>query len=57
MKNVRLFLVSLLLALPLLGQAQQELFKKYSDRKNVSSVYISKAMLEMNPSLFTKDIC
>ena len=56
MKNVRLFLVSLLLALPLLGQAQQELFKKYSDRKNVSSVYISKAMLEMNPSLFTKDI-
>lgn len=56
MKNVRLLLVSLLLALPLLGQAQQELFKKYSDRKNVSSVYISKAMLEMNPSLFTKDI-
>lgn len=56
MKTVKLFFVSLLLALPLLGQAQQELFKKYSDRKNVSSVYISKAMLEMNPSLFTKDI-
>ncbi|WP_276865367.1 DUF4252 domain-containing protein [Mediterranea massiliensis] len=56
MKTVKLFLVSLLLALPLLGQAQQELFKKYSDRKNVSSVYISKAMLDMNPSLFTKDI-
>ena len=56
MKTVKLFFVSLLLALPLLGQAQQELFNKYSDRKNVSSVYISKAMLEMNPSLFTKDI-
>ena len=56
MRTVRLLLVSLLLAFPLLSQAQQELFKKYSDRKNVSSVYISKAMLEMNPSLFTKDI-
>lgn len=56
MKTVKMLLVSLLLALPLLGQAQQELFKKYSDRKNVSSVYISKAMLDMNPSLFTKDI-
>ena len=56
MKTVKLVFVSLLLALPRLGQAQQELFKKYSDRKNVSSVYISKAMLEMNPSLFTKDI-
>lgn len=56
MRTVRLLLVSLLLAFPLLSQAQQELFKKYSDMKNVSSVYISKAMLEMNPSLFTKDI-
>lgn len=56
MKNIRLLLVSMLLIFPLLGQAQQELFKKYSDMKNVSSVYISKAMLDMNPSLFTKDI-
>lgn len=56
MRTVRLLLVSLLLAFPLLSRAQQELFKKYSDMKNVSSVYISKAMLEMNPSLFTKDI-
>ena len=45
MKNVRLLLVSLLLALQLLGQAQQEMLKKYSDMKNVSSVYIPKAML------------
>ena len=56
MRTVRLLLVSLLLAFPLLSQAQQELFKKYSDMKNVSSVYIYKAMLEMNPSLSTKDI-
>ena len=56
MKNIRLLLVSMLLIFPLLGQAQQELFKKYSDMKNVTSVYVSKAMLDMNPSLFTKDI-
>lgn len=56
MKNIRLLLISMLLIFPLLGQAQQELFKKYSDMKNVSSVYISKAMLDMNPSLFTEDI-
>lgn len=56
MKNFRMMLVSVLLTLPLLVQAQQELFKKYSDMKGVSSVYISKTMLEMNPSLFTKDI-
>lgn len=56
MKNFRMMLVCVLLVLPLLAQAQQELFKKYSDMKNVSSVYISKAMLDMNPSLFTEDI-
>lgn len=56
MKNFRMMLVSVLLTLPLLVQAQQELFKKYSDMKGVSCVYISKTMLEMNPSLFTKDI-
>lgn len=56
MKNFRMMLVSVLLTLPMLVQAQQELFKKYSDMKGVSCVYISKTMLEMNPSLFTKDI-
>lgn len=56
MKNFRMMLVSVLLTLPLLVQAQQELFKKYSDMKGVSCVYISKTMLEMNPSLITKDI-
>ena len=56
MKNFRKLLVCLLLLLPWTVQAQQNLFKKYSDVKGVSSLYISKAMLDMNPSLFTKDI-
>ncbi len=56
MKNFRKLLVCLLLLLPWTVQAQQNLFKKYSDVKGVSSIYISKAMLDMNPSLFTKDI-
>lgn len=56
MKNFRKLLVCLLLLLPWTVQAQQNLFKKYSDVKGVASIYISKAMLDMNPSLFTKDI-
>ena len=42
--------------LPLLCQAQKNIFNTYNDMKGVSSVYISKAMIEMNPNLFTKDI-
>lgn len=42
--------------LPLLCQAQKNLFNKYGDMKGVSSVYISKAMIETNPNLFTKDV-
>lgn len=41
---------------PLLCQAQKNIFNTYNDMKGVSSVYISKAMIEMNPNLFTKDI-
>ena len=37
-------------------QAQKNLFNKYGDMKGVSSVYISKAMIETNPNLFTKDV-
>ena len=32
------------------------IFEKYSEMKNVSSVYISKTMLEMNPNLYTNDV-
>ena len=45
-----------MLLLPLLCQAQKNLFNKYGDMKGVSSVYISKAMIETNPNLFAKDI-
>ncbi|WP_455584909.1 DUF4252 domain-containing protein [Bacteroides sp.] len=55
MKTNRLFLAGVLLLLPLLCQAQS-LFAKYSDMNNVSSVYISKTMIEMNPELYTKDV-
>ena len=55
MKTNRLFLAGVLLLLPLLCQAQG-LFAIYSDMNNVSSVYISKAMIEMNPELYTKDV-
>lgn len=55
MKTSRLFLAGALLLLPLFCQAQG-LFAKYSDMNNVSSVYISKTMIEMNPELYTKDV-
>lgn len=34
----------------------KNLFNKYNDMKGVSSVYISKAMMELNPNLFMKDL-
>lgn len=46
----------MLLLLSLYCQAQKNLFNKYDDLKGVSSVYISKAMIESNPNLFTKDV-
>jgi hypothetical protein len=42
--------------LPLMCRAQKNLFNNYNDMKGVSSVYISKAMIEMNPNLFTRDV-
>lgn len=51
-----MILAGVLLMLPLLCQAQKNLFNKYGDMKGVSSVYISKAMIETNPNLFTKDV-
>ncbi|MDE6348802.1 MAG: DUF4252 domain-containing protein [Bacteroides sp.] len=56
MKTMKMILAAMLLFLPLLCQAQKNLFNKYGDMKNVSSVYISKAMIETNPNLFTKDV-
>ncbi|WP_418696442.1 DUF4252 domain-containing protein [Bacteroides sp.] len=56
MKTMKMILAGMLLLLPLLCQAQKNLFNKYGDMKGVSSVYISKAMIETNPNLFAKDI-
>lgn len=56
MKLNKILLAGVLLMLPLFCQAQKNIFNTYNDMKGVSSVYISKAMIEMNPNLFTKDI-
>lgn len=56
MKALRMILAVLLLVFPLYGRAQKNLFEKYGDMKEVSSVYISRAMIESNPNLFTKDV-
>ncbi|MCE8622592.1 MULTISPECIES: DUF4252 domain-containing protein [Bacteroides] len=56
MKTMKFILVCVLLLSPLFCQAQKNLFNKYNDMKGVSSVYISKAMMELNPNLFMKDL-
>lgn len=56
MKTMKFILACLLFLLPLFCQAQKNLFNKYNDMKGVSSVYISKAMMELNPNLFMKDL-
>ncbi len=53
MKAIKYFLVMVLCLAPAWGQAQEKLFSKYSDMEGVKSVYISKAMLEMGPHLFS----
>lgn len=53
---MKMLMAVLLLTLPLLCRAQRYLFDKYNDMRGVSSVFISKAMLDMNPDLFTKDV-
>lgn len=56
MKAMKLMLAILLVGLPMLCQAQKNnIFNKYSDMKGVTSVYISKAMIEANPQLFMQD--
>ncbi len=37
-------------------KGQSNIFDKYSDMQNVSSVFISKAMIEMQPKLYTNDV-
>ncbi|MEG0647088.1 MAG: DUF4252 domain-containing protein [Bacteroides sp.] len=56
MKTKKIILSILVLLFCLIGNAQNNLFDKYSDLHNISSVYISKTMIEMNPNLYTKDV-
>lgn len=56
MRTSKMILTGMLLLLSLFCQAQKNLFSKYDDLKGVTSVYISKAMIESNPNLFTKDV-
>lgn len=52
MKNFRFYLLLAFMLLPLGGWAQEKLFDKYSDMKDIKSIYISKSMLDMGPHLF-----
>lgn len=56
MRTCKMILTGMLLLLSLFCQAQKNLFSKYDDLKGVTSVYISKAMIESNPNLFAKDV-
>ncbi|NDV57104.1 DUF4252 domain-containing protein [Bacteroides sp. 519] len=56
MKKNILILFALAVLCPLLAKAQSNIFDKYNDKSNVSSVYISKTMLEMQPKIYTKDV-
>lgn len=56
MRTKKICLSALFLLFPFMLWSQAKLFDKYSDMKGVKSVYISKAMLEMNANLFTSDI-
>lgn len=56
MKTIRIFLAALLLALPLAGHAQKSLIDKYGNMEDVTTTYISRAMIEINPAIFTRDV-
>lgn len=57
MKHFKIILVGIiLLMLPVAVSAQSNIYDKYNDKSNVSSIYISKTMLEMQPGVYTKDV-
>ncbi|MDR1356298.1 MAG: DUF4252 domain-containing protein [Tannerellaceae bacterium] len=51
MKRKHYILVALCLLLPWIGRAQNKLFDKYAEMDGVTSVYISKSMFNMLPSV------
>lgn len=57
MKQLSTLLFGLIIMLcPFMANAQNSIFDKYNDKPNVSSVYISKTMLDMQPNLYTNDV-
>ena len=56
MRVMKMILIGVLLLLPMLCQAQKNLYEKYKEMNGVSAVYISKAMLDMAPGQFGKDM-
>ncbi|MDL2212758.1 DUF4252 domain-containing protein [Bacteroides sp. OttesenSCG-928-E20] len=57
MERVKVLLISLVLFVcSFVAHAQSSIFNKYSEKSDVSSVYISKTMLEMQPNVYTKDV-
>lgn len=58
MKKLRIILLMILCVGGSLAAMSQNsvVYEKYNDMKNVSSVYISKTMLAMDPNLYTNDL-
>lgn len=56
MKPIRLLLMGFALLVSATAMAQNSVFEKYNEMRSVSSVYISKTMIEMQPDLYTKDL-
>lgn len=57
MERVKVSLISLVLFVcSFVANAQSSVFNKYSEKSDVSSVYISKTMLAMQPNVYTKDV-
>lgn len=58
MKNLKVILLALFwIGGSAVAMAQNSsVYEKYNEMKNVSSVYISKTMLEMDPNLYTNDL-
>lgn len=57
MEKLKAIIICLLLAVSASAiKAQHPIFDKFSDKDKVTSVYISKTMLQMQPDLYTKDV-
>lgn len=55
MRKIIFMMMLVIAALSMDAKAQNSLFNKYDEMPNVTSVYISKAMLGMNPKVINQD--